>query len=171
MELTPEERSTNYATLLHIRNVGLFMNRMIKIMLDRSANHDRSKLHDPELGTFTEYTPKLKTAEYNSPEYKQFLVDMKPALDHHYANNPHHPEYYPNGVAGMNLIDLMEMLCDWKAAGLRSKNGDLRKSIEANAERFKLDPQLKAILLNTVPLVNGDVVSIEPEPWREENEG
>ena len=168
MELSPEERATNYATLLHIRNVGLYLNRMCKRLMDRAFNHDKSKLHDPELSTFVEYTPQLKTAVYNSPEYKQFLAEMKPALDHHYQNNRHHPEYFENGVDGMNLIDLMEMLCDWKAAGLRSKNGSLVASIEANAERFKLSPQLKQILLNTVPVIDEEVLYTEPEPWLEE---
>lgn len=53
------------------------------------------------------------------------------------------------GVAGMSLLDLIEMFCDWKAATERHADGDLAKSIEINAKRFKLDPQLVSILLNT----------------------
>lgn len=50
---------------------------------------------------------------------------------------------------GMNLIDLLEMLCDWKAAGERQPNSSILKSIDINAERFNMSPQLKQILQNT----------------------
>ena len=43
----------------------------------------------------------------------------------------------------------MEMLCNWKAATLRHKNGDLRQSIEQNAERFGYGMEMKGLLLNT----------------------
>lgn len=49
----------------------------------------------------------------------------------------------------MNLIDIVEMFCDWKAATLRQNNGNLLKSIEINAERFNCDEQLKQIFINT----------------------
>ena len=48
---------------------------------------------------------------------------FKPAIDHHYANNRHHPEHWPNGINDMTLMDLIEMLADWKAATARNKNG------------------------------------------------
>jgi arsenate reductase-like glutaredoxin family protein len=74
---------------------------------------------------------------------------MGVALKHHYQANSHHPEYYEAGVAGMTLLDLLEMLVDWKAATLRHTNGDLRRSLNINTERFHIDSQLKAILENT----------------------
>lgn len=54
------------------------------------------------------------------------------------------------GIVGMNLIDLVEMICDWKAASMRHENGDVRKSIEINQKRFNYDDTLKSILLNTI---------------------
>jgi len=81
---------------------------------------------------------------------------MKPAVDHHYEMNRHHPEHFADGIDGMNLLDIVEMLCDWKAATLRHKDGDLRKSIETNAVRFKISPQLKRIILNTIDLFDTD---------------
>jgi hypothetical protein len=115
----------------------------------RSSIHDLSKLHDPEKAIFDEMTPKLKGSTYGSEEYKGFLAQMKPALDHHYAKNPHHPEHYPNGIDGMSLLDLLEMLCDWKAAGERHADGSMERSLTVNRERFKIGPQLQAILRNT----------------------
>lgn len=74
---------------------------------------------------------------------------MKPALDHHYATYRHHPEHFQNGINDMNLIDIVEMLADWKAASERQKDGNLLLSIEKNAKRFNIDDQLKQILINT----------------------
>jgi hypothetical protein len=59
-------------------------------------------------------------------------------------------EYYPNGVDGMSLFDLVEMLMDWKASSERHSNGmGITESIEISSERFKIGDQLKEILLNT----------------------
>jgi predicted RNA-binding Zn-ribbon protein involved in translation (DUF1610 family) len=53
-------------------------------------------------------------------------------------------------LKGMNLADVVEMLCDWKAASLRHNNGDLEKSIEINRKRFGISDDLFCILKNTV---------------------
>jgi hypothetical protein len=111
--------------------------------------HDQSKLESPEVEAFTEYTPKLAGCTYGSEEYKGYLAAIKPALDHHYANNKHHPEHWANGVNDMNLLDVLEMLCDWKAASERHNDGNIQKSIEINSKRFNLSPQLTEILKNT----------------------
>lgn len=55
-----------------------------------------------------------------------------------------------SGIYGMDLFDLMEMLCDWKAAGMRHDDGDIMESLRINKERFEIGPQLDAILRNTV---------------------
>lgn len=57
-----------------------------------------------------------------------------------------------SSVNEMNLIDILEMACDWKAATLRHNDGDIKKSLEINTKRFDLSPQLVRILENTVPL-------------------
>ena len=75
---------------------------------------------------------------------------MKPALDHHYRFNKHHPEYYADGIKGMNLIDLVEMFCDWLAATKRHKDGDIFESIKINKARFGYSGLLETIFLNTV---------------------
>lgn len=52
-------------------------------------------------------------------------------------------------VEGMTLLGVIEMLCDWKAAGERHHDGNIFKSIEINTKRFSLSPQLVKILTNT----------------------
>lgn len=66
-------------------------------------------------------------------------------------------EWRRSRIRGMNLLDIVEMLCDWKAAGLRTDPpGDIRRSIEINQERFGYSDELRQILLNTLPLIEGE---------------
>ena len=109
----------------------------------------RSKLQSEELDTFIEYSPKLKASEYNSPEYHENLAAMKPALDHHYANNRHHIQFHEDGLMSMTLIDIIEMLVDWVASATRSNN-DVYRSLEINKDRFDIPEPIYQILKNTV---------------------
>ena len=149
-ELSLEEKSTNFETYRHIEDIRNLINMMVVELLHRGVIHDQSKLGGAERKTFVEFTPKLKNSTYGSEEYKDFLAAMKPALDNHYAHNRHHPEHFEKGLDGMNLVDVLEMLIDWKAASLRHETGDVNKSIDVNVERFGISPQLVAILKNTV---------------------
>ena len=98
---------------------------------------------------FSEHTSKLQKLQYGSPEYQESLNALKPALEHHYARNRHHPEHHKNGIDDMTLQDLIEMFCDWKAASERQNNGNILKSIETNGERFQMSEQLIRIFENT----------------------
>jgi hypothetical protein len=142
-------------TIAHIAVVRENLEFAVKDLRRRQSEHDLSKLADPEKATFDEYTPKLKASTYGSPEYEAFRAAMGPALSHHYACNSHHPEHYPDGIRGMCLLDVLEMLADWKAATLRHADGNLRKSIEINQKRFGYTDELKRILLNTAERLGG----------------
>jgi hypothetical protein len=141
-------------TQKHIENVRKYIRFMIDKIDMRGVKHDASKLESPEVEVFAEYTPKLNNTTFGSEEYYQNLASMKPALDHHYASNRHHPEHFVNGINDMTLVDILEMFCDWKASTLRHNDGNLLKSIETNAERFKMDGQLKQILINTARMID-----------------
>jgi hypothetical protein len=136
-------------TLQHIRRVSTLLNEAAIELLKRANRHDDSKLKSPEKELFDEMTPLLKSLVYNSPEYKESLNSLKAALDHHYAHNSHHPEHYSNGIDGMDIFDLVEMFFDWKAATERTQTGCIYKSLEANADRFKMSPQLVSVFRNT----------------------
>ena len=140
-------------TLKHIDRVKDLLVNFISLLFERALNHDKSKLSKPEKSTFDKYTPKLKNCTYRSEEYKQYLKEMQVALEYHYGWNSHHPEHYSEGIAGMNLIDIIEMFCDWKAAGERHKDSNIMKSIEINSKRFNIDEQLKSILINTAKML------------------
>ena len=143
------EYDSSKETLLHIKRVNELLLGVAKELMDRAIRHDSSKLKEPEKSLFDKMTPKLKNLTYGSEEYKKSLDELKPALDHHYANNSHHPEYYKNGIDDFTLIDLIEMFLDWKAASERHEDGDIFRSIEINKNRFKMSDQLIRILNNT----------------------
>ncbi len=161
-DMKDEERSKVIAdTLVHIRSVSVRLSHVCSALLERAAMHDISKLEDPEITTFIEYISKLEETTYGSDGYKQCLMDMKPALDHHYENNRHHPEYFQEEVDAtyrsspvncMTLIDIVEMLCDWDAAASRHNDGDIMRSIDINKDRFGLSDQLVSIMKNTVKM-------------------
>ncbi len=137
-------------TLKHIKQVGEFLWQVIYVIGKRITHHDSSKLQEPEKSMYDRYTPMLRSLTYGSDEYKATLKEMGAALEHHYEVNSHHPEHYPNGIDGMSLIDLIEMLADWKAASMRHDDGDILKSLEINRLRFGMSDQLFEILKNTL---------------------
>lgn len=134
----------------HIRRVGNYMAKAAASIATRAVNHDASKWSAAEWPSFARVTQRLAGLTYGSPEYKASLKEIKPAIDRHYEGNSHHPEHYKdNGIDGMSLFDLIEMLCDWKAAGERHADGSIEMSLGHNRERFNISPQLHSILENT----------------------
>ena len=145
-----ENYDSRVDTLTHIKRVNALLIDFATVLLHRAKVHDDSKLAEPEKSAFDEMTPKLKALTYGSPEYKESLAQLGVALKHHYANNSHHPEYHGKGIDGMNLLDIVEMWCDWKAAGERHADGSMEKSIEHNKTRFAMSNQLSSIFSNTI---------------------
>ena len=146
------EETNNHITKVQ-KEVLKFTNELTK----QAMVHDLSKTKEPEIDKFIEYNAKLKDSAYGSEEYKENLKGLGVALDNHYQHNSHHPEHYENGIEGMNLLDIVEMLCDWKAATLRHNDGDILKSLEYNKERFGMTNQLYKILLNTIEKLDMEI--------------
>lgn len=147
---TQEPYDSTNDTLQHIDTVRFYLGTFIDDLKLRAINHDASKLVSPEKEAYDILTPRLKGLTYGSDEYRASLREMKPAIQHHYQHNTHHPEHWDSGVDGMDLLDVVEMLADWKAASLRHADGDIVASLEHNAGRFNLSPQLVRILNNTL---------------------
>lgn len=145
-------------TLKHIRRVGMLMLDVVHRLQISAMKHDDSKFSEEEFEFFAQETAGLKAMTYGSPEYKEALARLQPALNHHYMKNSHHPEHYAKvsndiwsgkAFSQMDLLDLIEMLADWKAATERNENGDLRKSIENNSERFGYGREMTNLLIVT----------------------
>ena len=118
---------------------------------ERADNHDNSKYSNEEKDVF-ENVDNIKREDFDS--YEQYFSYTKPliqkALDHHYANNRHHPEHFKNGVEDMNLLDILEMVADWESsASCRNTILDTDYSFK----RFNIEPQLQKIILNTLKIM------------------
>jgi len=148
-------------TLEHIDKVRSLLLTVASALIERGHKHDASKLKEPELSLFAEWGPKLKQMKYGSDEYNHALAKMGRALKSHYEQNRHHPEFHKNGVDDMNLIDIIEMVCDWKASTLRVQGGNFRASLEHNQKRFGLSPQLTSIIANTAELFEGKTTKLQ----------
>jgi hypothetical protein len=149
---SPESYDSRPATFEHSLRVGGLIIQLATDLLGRATTHDLSKTRPPEVEGFDRASWRLKTMAYDSPEYAASRAELADTLAHHYAHNRHHPEHFGDaGVNGMALVDLVEMLADWKAATerMRTGTGDLAKSIQINKERFGLSDQLTQILVNT----------------------
>ena len=133
----------------HIFQVAARLEAVCQELRLRGGRHDASKLDEVEKPMYDAATPKLKLLVYGSNEYRDAVRDLGPALDHHHALNSHHPEHYDNGVSGMDLLDLIEMYCDWAAASLRGKDGDMSESVRINLMRFAVEEPLRDIINNT----------------------
>lgn len=140
----------------HIKLVRTFLTEVVTKLLERTLTHDESKFSSIELKAFSNASAKLSNTTYGSTEYNSNLHELQVGLDEHYKKNRHHPEHYEDGISGMTLIDLIEMICDWMASVQRHHDGDIYKSLEINKDRFSIDSQLQNILFNTVKqLENG----------------
>jgi hypothetical protein len=140
-------------TRSHVKAVFGFIEQIRRKLMDRQFEHDASKLQEPEKSLNDKLKPKLRAVEiefgYGSPQYEATVKELNPLLRHHFESNRHHPEHFENGINGMTLVDLVEMLSDWKAATMRH-NGSMQKSLEIHRERFGMSDQLYEIFQNTI---------------------
>lgn len=137
-------------TLKHQRRVAELLTVFAIDLLKRANVHDESKHSAEEKGPLDEMQRLINEegqASYGSEEYKRCTSLLGPMLAHHYANNSHHPEHYKDGVNGMNLMDLVEMFLDWKAASERGEESSM--NLTAACNRFKISDQVKTIFANT----------------------
>lgn len=134
----------------HINDVRMVLEKITTKLALRGKYHDYSKLTDYELPIFQKVLDHQESAQYGTSEYEDTKKKLAPALEHHYKLNSHHPEHFPRGINDMTLVDILEMLADWKAATKRHKDDRIESSIEINAKKYNIDKQLKQILLNTL---------------------
>jgi len=135
-------------TLRHIHRVRDHLNTVIAVLLERGRVHDASKFSDVEKPILDEIYPMLRGLSYGTPEFAAVARRARVGLAHHYKHNTHHPEHYDDGIAGMDLFDLVEMFCDWKAASERNPADGVK--VDHNARMYDIPPQLVSILKNTL---------------------
>jgi len=106
----------NERVFRHQDKVGETMSRLGGQVSCRGACHDHSKLHEEEYQGFVDLLAADSDMDVRSKEYQDIVTSAKTAcIQTHYKNNRHHPEHHEN-IEDMTLLDLIEMVCDWKAA-------------------------------------------------------
>lgn len=149
----------------HIASVQLKLEKIKLELENRCRNHDASKLQEPEHSMW-ERVDREPRYPYGSKEYQEKMDRNWFVFDQHYKNNTHHPEHFTNGVYDMDLVDIIEMLCDWISYKKNISYNEAKDTIEKQSKRFHLDDQLCSILKNT--LMNY-FVSLGGDDGQEEN--
>lgn len=142
--------SAEVVTHRHIARVRELLSEFAIEMIMRGNVHDQSKFLPVELGplqAMQDVIDKEGQAPFGSDEYKRRTDMLGPMIDHHRANNSHHPEYYDDGVAGMDLFDVVEMFFDWKAASERGEESAMNLSFAM--EKYGVHEPLASIFCNT----------------------
>ena len=133
--------------LRHIMMVQGLLRRVARRLLDRADSHDLSKLAPDELGGMIEIDAIADKFGLNSPEYMVALSGEVIKL--HQSRHSHHPEYHLSGIKGMDIFDLVEMICDWKVANQVRGHPEWEKSVDMMAERLSLSPEY-VLLINLI---------------------
>ena len=129
--------------LSHSSKVSELLTQISKDLDQRGCVHDRSKLQAIEFEAFVKTRPKFKKANYGSKEYKECCEQIKLALEHHYKHNRHHPEFHEDGFEGMNLLDILEMLADWKAANERNPDLPFKESLTISFKKYNIPENMQ----------------------------
>ena len=137
-------------TILHITEVQENLEIISSQLRQRGFAHDRTKFQELEFDAFVSTRTKFKKANYGTPEYQECVDAVKPAVGHHYENNRHHTGYWPSGIKDMSLIDILEMLADWKAANRRSPDLDFTESIKRCVKKYEISEELEKIIRTTL---------------------
>jgi len=123
--ISPEHGEFNERIWDHQERVASTMRDISNDIEDRGDSHDSSKFSEEEYLGFVELFGADFSMDVRSKEYQDIVTNAKTScIQAHYKNNRHHPEHHAN-VADMTLLDLIEMVCDWKGASksLRHKGG------------------------------------------------
>lgn len=144
------EFDTLMEMLRHTKEVFARLEAIASDLRRRGILHDLTKFDELEFTTFCSTREKFKKADYGSEEYAECTRLAKPAVDHHYKNNRHHTGYHEKGILGMNLLDILEMVADWKAASKRSPNLTFKDSLPKAFEKYKIPEAIQEVILNTI---------------------
>jgi hypothetical protein len=125
-----------------------------KALIKRGLVHDNSKFSKEEFEYVYKLSKNDKDIKFGSKEYYELVDSVQSAKIAHYTRNSHHPDHY-SSIYEMSLLDMIEMLGDWKAATKR-KNGNILESLEINSRKYNIGIDLKNSLHSTIKEVEFD---------------
>jgi len=137
---------------LHRQSVKLGLQRISDILVNRGDLHDIDKFEEAMFEDFYLNIPKFTNVSFGEIEWENAMESIK-TMNNHYAVSPHHIQHYPNGINGVNLIDLLEMIVDWKSANNAYGDVKLSEALIIQKKRFGIDDQLYKIIVNTAKIL------------------
>lgn len=123
-----------YDTSIEIEILNIIIRKLTKKII----NHDNSKIeHIPEFNLYKNVVYKLDGLEYGTKEHTEAKQELDQGFEIHCINNRHHPEHFNSeGIEGMDMYDIIEMIIDWCSAalcrGFKYKLSSLYKRIETH---------------------------------------
>ena len=130
----------------HIAEFQQAIDTITEKLKTRAKTHDASKLKEPELTQYTEAEEKLEKFKPGSPEYLKIRDKYDIILSKHFTKNPHHPEHFKNGFNDMSILDLLDVLTDWR---LDCGDGDWNKFVDDRRDYYRMDDQVVRIFKNS----------------------
>ncbi len=147
--MTDKEIKTIELTIAHKESIARYMAKFSAELAYRAAIHDNSKFQKDELEGYSECADEFNTHPFDSAAERLLREKLTKVMSLHRTRNRHHPEYFENGIDDMNLIDLIEMISDWKSASERAPGDSVRKGLPIMKDKYNISPQLLKILENT----------------------
>jgi hypothetical protein len=101
--------------------------RALGLPLLQLLAHDLSKFSKAEWGPYARIKPYFGRFAEAPPE---LVAAFDVAWEHHWTNNPHHPEYWAGGDTAAMLMAMpdhyvREMVADWYGAGMAQGKPDI----------------------------------------------
>jgi hypothetical protein len=136
----------------HRDRVAKYLIQFAQELQNRSLVHDDSKFGPEEFPIYASMFDEFAKHPFGTPGYEAAKEAIKVAVDKHHSLNRHHPEHHVDTVRGMDLVDLLEMLCDWKAATMNHPKapGNMIRSLDHAVKKYNISPELATVLMNTI---------------------
>ena len=133
----------------HINRVQKWIGKFSSILFIRGVNHDKSKLCEPELSLWKKMDEEPRYP-YGTLKYKEKLNRYKEVFQHHYMHNKHHPEHWSGYYSEMDLMDVIEMLCDWLGYKEDITLKEAETLVNQQCERYGFNDTFRHLLYNTL---------------------
>lgn len=133
----------------HKRAVQRWMQKFSLVLMDRGEKHDNSKLQEPEFSYWCKMDEEPRY-RYGTKEYKDKIERYRPLFEIHWKANRHHPEYFNYHFDDVDLIDLIEMLCDWLSYRDKLSYTEASDLVHQQCQRYGFSEEKEFLLLNTL---------------------
>lgn len=135
----------------HQRTVRKRLSHFSTILQSRAFIHDESKLQEPEYSLWKQMDEEPRYP-YGTKEYISKLDRWQHLFRMHWndSRNRHHPEHFTNPITEMDLMDMIEMLCDWLGYKEVLSYTEASKLVDSQCKRFNFPDEFRYLLLNTL---------------------